>query len=190
MGSGFMKNLMISLAIAIVLVVVVNVVGELTVRPRDELPPPPAQPVAGPQQQPAPVAKAAEPAPVEEQAAPAGKSPTNLLTAYTPEAGKKAFRKCKACHTSKKGEKHRVGPNLWDIVGRDKGGAEGYKYSDAMMRKGGSWTYKDIDRFLANPRTFIIGTKMSIKGYKDPAVRASLIGFLRTLSDSPKPLPE
>ena len=183
MDSGFIKNIMISLAIALGVVIVVNVIGELSVRPRTEL--------AAPERKQA--EKATEETKTEAPAAPvkaAAPDMASLLAAYSPEAGKKAFRKCKSCHTSDKGGANRVGPNLWDVVGREKGGDPGFKYSDALMLKGGTWTYKDLDRFLANPRTFIIGTKMSLKGFSDPALRVSLIGFLRALSDSPKPLAE
>lgn len=180
------KNILISLGIALVLVIVVNVIGELSIRPRMEL--------AGPQ--PGQVAKQvqeakapeAEPSAPPEKAAPAGLS--SLLAAYTPDAGSKAFRKCKSCHTAKEGGANRVGPNLWGVLGRDKGAVPGFKYSDAMKLKGGAWTYEDLDQFLSNPRTFVRGTKMSIKGFADPALRASLIGFLRSLSADPKPLPQ
>ncbi len=183
MDSGFIKNVLISLAIALVVVVIVNVIGELTVRPRVELASPPPEQVV--QEAKAPVAEAL---PAEEKAAPV--SIASLLVTYTPAAGKKAFRKCKSCHSSEKDGANRVGPNLWDILGRDKGGKEDFKYSDAMKLKGGSWTYTDLDHFLANPRTYVRGTKMSIKGISTPVERASLIGFLRSLSDNPRPLPE
>ncbi|NQU57762.1 MAG: cytochrome c family protein [Rhodospirillales bacterium] len=181
---------MISLAIAFGVVVVVNVIGELSIRPRTEIAnPEPKQAVPeakAPEAEPSvPVTK---PSVSEAKAAPDGLA--SLLAAYTPEAGSKAFRKCKSCHTSEKGGANRVGPNLWGVLGRDKGAVEGFKYSDAMKLKGGNWTYADLDHFLTNPRTFVRGTKMSIKGFSDPALRVSLIGFLRTLSDDPKPLPE
>ncbi|MBL6932154.1 MAG: cytochrome c family protein [Rhodospirillales bacterium] len=182
MEPELVKNLVISFIIAVVLVVVVNVIGELTVRPRAELPPPQEQAVSqeAPAQQEEPQTPAAK-------AAPAGIA--SLLASYDPDAGTKAFRKCKACHTSEKDDKNRIGPNLWDIVGREKGGVEGFKYSDAMKLKGGTWTFEDLDHFLINPRTFVMGTKMSLKGIKDAGERATIIGFLRALSDNPKALP-
>jgi mono/diheme cytochrome c family protein len=41
-----------------------------------------------------------------------------LLAAADPAAGESAARACQACHTFDQGGAHRVGPNLWDIVGR------------------------------------------------------------------------
>ena len=183
MDSGFVKDVLISLGIALGVVVIVNVIGELTVRPRVELASPLSKQVV--QEAQAPVAEAP---PAAVKVAP--ESIASLLVTYAPAAGDKAFRKCKSCHSSEKGGANRVGPNLWDVLGRDKGGKEDFKYSDAMKLKGGSWTYTDLDHFLANPRTYVRGTKMSLKGISDPAERASLIGFLRSLSDNPKPLPE
>ncbi|MDP9137133.1 MAG: cytochrome c family protein, partial [Pseudomonadota bacterium] len=44
--------------------------------------------------------------------------------------------------------------------------------------------------FIAEPKTYLPGTKMSYGGLKNPAPRADLIAYLRTLSDNPAPLPE
>ncbi|MBC8269435.1 MAG: cytochrome c family protein [Rhodospirillaceae bacterium] len=183
MDSGFIKSILISLAIALGVVIVVNVIGELSVRPRTEL--------AAPERK--QTEKAAEAPKTEAPAVPAeapAQDIASLLAAYSPDAGSTAFRKCKSCHSSEKGGANRVGPNLWDVVGREKAAVPDFKYSDAMKLKGGTWTYRDLDLFLANPRTFVRGTKMSLKGFSDPVLRASMIGFLRALSDNPKPLTE
>ena len=202
MSAGFIKDLFISLLIGIVLLVVSNILGELAIQPRAVFPPPQeGEEQQTEEQAPQTVAhqdeqmaneEATEPAPAATGAteSPAEQSLSSLIAAYDPKAGAKAFRKCVACHTFEKDKGNRVGPNLWGVVGREKGTAPGYKYSDAMKLKGGSWTYEELNRFLTNPRTFIIGTKMSLKGYKDIETRATLIGFLRTLSDAPKALPE
>jgi len=112
-----------------------------------------------------------------------------LLASADPERGKKVFKKCKACHSADEGGKNKVGPNLWDIVGRAKGAAAGFKYSGAMTEKGGDWAYQDLDSFLTNPKSFVSGTKMSFSGLKKAADRAAVIAYLRTLSAAPKSLP-
>ncbi len=182
----FVKHLGLSVVLALVLVVVVNVIGDFALTHRPLLPE--TSVVEEDENKPAKSAAVEE----EPEAAEESDEPglAARLAAYDPEAGKKAFRKCKSCHTSGKDDGNRVGPNLWDVVGRAKGTVEGFRYSDAMINKGGAWTYEDLDAFLINPRTFIMGTKMSVKGYKDPALRATLIGYLRSLSDAPKALPE
>jgi cytochrome c len=182
MNSSFIKNILLSFAIAAGLLLVVNIIGELAIQPQMIASAPKVeQPMAAKPVAPEPKAEAVT-APVSTPA----NSITSLLAAYDPEAGKQAFRKCKACHTSKKGGKNRSGPNLWNVVGREKGGVEGFKYSDAIKLKGGTWTFTELNAFLISPRAFISGTRMSIKGYKDPLQRATLIGYLRSLSDKPK----
>jgi cytochrome c len=88
-----------------------------------------------------------------------------------------------------KGGRHKVGPNLWDVVGRAKAGAGGYKFSRALAGLGGAWTFEDLDAYLAKPKAFAPGTKMTFNGVKKAADRAAVILYLRSLSDSPKPLP-
>jgi cytochrome c len=134
----------------------------------------------------APAAPEAEP---EVAAAPADGGIAALLAAADAEAGKKVARKCSACHSFDKGGKNRVGPNLWDIVGRGIGAVEGYKFSGALAGHGGTWGYEELDAFVASPKAFASGTKMAFAGIKSGADRADLIAHLRGLSDSPKPLP-
>lgn len=112
-----------------------------------------------------------------------------LLAAATPDNGAKVFRKCVACHAGEKGAKHKVGPALWDVVGRVAGKAEGFNYSAAMGKVGKEWTYENLDVFLKSPKDFAPGNKMTFAGLPDAAERAAAIAYLRTLSDSPKPLP-
>jgi len=112
-----------------------------------------------------------------------------MLASADIAAGEKTFKKCKACHSTKKGGKNKIGPNLWNIVGKGKASAPGYKYSSALAGLGGAWGYQELDGFLANPKGFAKGTKMSFSGIKKAKARAAVIVYLRSLSDQPKPLP-
>lgn len=100
-----------------------------------------------------------------------------------PAKGEKAFRKCQACHTVEQG-KHRVGPSLYQVVGRPVASAEGYdRYSDAMKAKaaeGMVWTEENLDAYLADPRGFIPGNKMIFPGIKKEEERADVIAFLKS----------
>ncbi len=111
------------------------------------------------------------------------------LASANVEKGQGGTKACQACHSFEKGGPNKVGPDLWEIVERPKGGHGGFDYSASLKEKGGTWTYDDLDHFLASPKGFIKGTKMAFAGIASPQDRANVIAYLRTLADSPKPLP-
>ena len=112
-----------------------------------------------------------------------------LLATASIDSGKKQARKCIACHAVKKGGKAKLGPPLWDTVGRKPGAIGGFRYSTSMVKMGGAWDYETLNKFLAKPKKFVPGTKMGFGGIPKVKDRANLISFLRSLSDQPKPLP-
>jgi cytochrome c len=114
-----------------------------------------------------------------------------LLASASAEKGQAAAKQCQACHTFEKGGPNRVGPNLYDIVGHERGtGRGGFNFSAAMKAKGGTWTYDELNKFLQNPRGYIPGTNMTFAGLTRDAQRADVIAYLQTLSDHPQPLPK
>ena len=114
-----------------------------------------------------------------------------LLAKASVEKGQSAAKQCQACHTFEKGGPNRVGPNLWNIVGSQRGEARGgFNFSAAMKGKGGTWTFDELNKFLANPRSYIPGTAMTFAGLSKPDQRADVIDYLHTLSDNPLPLPK
>jgi cytochrome c len=132
-----------------------------------------------------------EPGAAEPSAAKEPEQPIEtLLASASVEKGQAAAKQCQACHTFEKGGPNRVGPNLWDIVGRPRASEAGFNYSAAMKAKGGTWTFDELDKFLANPRGYIAGTAMTFAGLTRASQRADVIDFLRTLSDNPQPLPK
>ena len=112
-----------------------------------------------------------------------------LLQTASVEKGAASAKKCVACHTFDKGGPNRVGPNLFGILNDHVGQGRGFNFSAAMKAKGGSWTYDDLNKFIANPKGFVPGTAMGFAGIPRDSERADLIAYLRTLADSPVPLP-
>lgn len=108
------------------------------------------------------------------------------------KTGEASAKVCLACHTFEKGQPKKQGPNLYGVVGGPAAHMEGFKYSAAMLdrrQKGINWTFEELDKFLESPRGYMPGTLMTFGGLKRPDQRANVIAYLRTLSDSPVPLP-
>ena len=113
-----------------------------------------------------------------------------LLKDANPEDGARLFRMCMPCHAGEKGAPHKIGSNLWGIVGSRKAAHPDYRYSAALKARGGTWSYRELAEYLHNPRTFAPGTSMAFAGMTDNRRIADLLAYLRTLSDNPAPLPK
>ena len=105
------------------------------------------------------------------------------------ETGMKVFKKCAACHSITKGGKNKIGPALYNVVGRKVGGVSDYKYSKALIAYEKKWTFEELNGFLIKPAKWIKGTKMAYAGLRKEEDRASIIKYLNEKSNSPLPLP-
>ncbi|MCJ2036550.1 c-type cytochrome [Methylobacterium sp. J-068] len=111
------------------------------------------------------------------------------LASASADKGQAAAKKCASCHSFEKGGPNKVGPHLWGVVDRQRAHEPGFEYSAALKEKGGTWTYDELDHFLTNPKGYVPGTKMAFAGISSPTERADVITYLRTLADTPAPLP-
>jgi cytochrome c len=118
---------------------------------------------------------------------------TALLATADAEKGANFAKRCGACHTFEKDGAHKVGPALWGVVDRPVASAADYEYSEAMVAhsEGGAklWTYAELNAYLADPKGHVPGNKMVFPGIKKDEDRANVIAYLRTLADTPAPLP-
>ncbi|MBB4077191.1 cytochrome c [Bartonella fuyuanensis] len=106
------------------------------------------------------------------------------------ENGRKIFRQCAVCHTSRRNEAGRVGPVLWEIVNRPLASETGFAYSRALRAHSDQkWDFVTLDRYLHSPRKAFPGTIMSFRGIKNDQDRADLLLYLHSFSDHPIPLP-
>ena len=103
--------------------------------------------------------------------------------------GEKVFKKCAACHSIVKDGKNNIGPALYNVVGRQVGSINDYKYSKALSEYNKEWTVEELNGYLIKPAKWIKGTKMAFAGLRKEKDRASVILYLNQNSDSPLPLP-
>ena len=103
--------------------------------------------------------------------------------------GEKVFKKCSACHSIKSGGGNKIGPALYNVVGRKVGVLDDYKYSKALAEYNKNWSFEELNGFLLKPKDWIKGTKMAYAGLRKEKDRASVILYLNKYSDSPLPLP-
>jgi len=102
--------------------------------------------------------------------------------------GETVFKKCMSCHAAGEGATNKVGPVLTGVVGRTAGTYEGFNYSQAMKDAGAGglvWTPENLAQFLAKPKDFVKGTKMSFAGLAKPEDAMNVIAYLTSVSPPP-----
>ena len=114
---------------------------------------------------------------------------SSLLSLGDVTHGAKVFKKCAACHSINKDGKNKIGPKLYNVVGRATGATSDYKYSKALISYNKTWTFEELNSFLLKPAKWIKGNKMGFAGLKNDKDRASVILYLNQNSNNPQPLP-
>lgn len=131
----------------------------------------------------APAPEATEAAAAETPAAAEAPAPDAAaameFASYTTDAaaGEKVFALCRSCHVLEEGV-NRVGPSLYNVVGRPAGSVAGFNYSDANKNSGITWSEQELFTYLKDPQAKVPGTKMAFPGIKDDQDRANLVAYL------------
>ena len=94
------------------------------------------------------------------------------------ERGSKLYIQCRACHSLKENEPHKIGPNLFKLIGSKAGIRDGYNYSDALSGSEIVWTVENLDLWLEKPYEILPGNKMVFSGMRKQEDRNDLIAFL------------
>ncbi|WP_374573966.1 c-type cytochrome [Phenylobacterium sp.] len=97
--------------------------------------------------------------------------------ALAADGGKLFALQCKSCHGA---ASTLMGPALNGVTGAKIAVRGDYKFSEALKAKGGTWTAKSLDAYLANPQGFAPGGRMKT-GVADPAARQAIVAYLETL---------
>ncbi len=121
----------------------------------------------------------AKPAPTEAEKAAILASLPAPYNAADLDNGRRAFARCRSCHTINEGGSNMTGPNLWGVFGRVAGTHPGYNYSAPVKAAGFTWDAERLDHWLQNPRGFLPGNKMTFPGLPDATDRRDVIAFLK-----------
>jgi cytochrome c len=103
------------------------------------------------------------------------------LPAAKPTDGAMLFKQqCATCHTTNVSDAPRPGPTLFNIVGRDAGTAEGFRYSAGFASAKFKWDEQKLDQWLADPQAMIAGAIMPYKQTR-PELRIAIVSYLKEL---------
>jgi len=130
-------------------------------------------------------------APGAQAAAPVPELPdfSSAIPAASIDNGRTISAPCAICHNWEDGGGNSIGPNLYDVIGREKASEPGFNYSPALQGLGGEWSYAELFAFLEQPAVFAPGTTMAFAGLSNPQDRLDLIAYMRSWSADPAPLP-
>jgi cytochrome c len=95
---------------------------------------------------------------------------------------------CRECHTVDRGD-NRLGPTLYDVVGRKAGSLASFpNYSSAVQDSGIVWDAATLDKWIANPEAYLPDNNMRpFAGVTDAKERALIISYLESKSPNRSP---
>jgi cytochrome c len=117
---------------------------------------------------------------VEGEAAEAEQPIAFYLATADAARGEQVFKKCAACHNADPGGANALGPALYGVMGNPVASHPGFAFTDALKSKGGTWDWDTMSAWLASPKAFAPGTKMTFAGLSNPQDRADVMLFLNS----------
>lgn len=112
---------------------------------------------------------------------------TAVADAAAHERGRALFVQCERCHELDPLKGNRIGPNLYNVIGRPAAAQKDFRYSRGMTQAAADglvWSHENLDRFMADPRSIVRATSMSFRGIESAAERSDIIAFLATIGPS------
>ena len=103
-----------------------------------------------------------------------------LPTAKPPDGAALFKQQCATCHTTSASDPPRQGPTLVNIVGREAGTAEGFRYSAGFANAKFKWSEQKLDEWLVDPQAMIPGAVMPYKQAKSE-IRTAIVNYLKEL---------
>jgi cytochrome c len=107
---------------------------------------------------------------------------SSTIASAAPPDGKRLYIRCQACHSTAAGQPDKVGPNLHGFYGKKAAAKPGFRYSSALSKSNVRWDDKTLDVWLTRPSKLVPGTTMAFPGMTNPAERAALIAYLKTVT--------
>lgn len=89
-------------------------------------------------------------------------------------------QQCATCHTTNASDPARQGPTLFNIVGREAGTIEGFRYSAGFAAAKFKWDEQKLDEWLTNPQAVIPGAVMPYRQAKSE-IRSAIVNYLKEL---------
>jgi cytochrome c len=88
---------------------------------------------------------------------------------------------CATCHTTSLFDPPRQGPSLLNVIGREAGTQDGFRYSAGLAQAHFVWDESRLDAWLTNPQAVVTGSNMAYRQPR-PEVRAAIINYLKELN--------
>lgn len=89
-------------------------------------------------------------------------------------------QECEQCHKLQIGSNEK-GPQLLNIYGSKSALLTDYNYTDALKNSQIIWSSEMLDKYIADPKKTVNGTRMRSEPISDEQMRQDIIAYLSTL---------